>query len=331
MDDDQNQLDNESNAANDSGDSHAEPNANEDNLPSDPTLLTEALREERKTLAQIRIENRNLKKEVSRQKERVQELDTSKTHWSREAQRLQDELTNRPSGVQNGNGDKKSSSNGNGSDQNQIDAALNALELKDLADYATDEKNGMRNLVKDLLSTGLFLTPAKAQEIGQEMLRQERERTLKYGHLTEEYPDLADPKSELNQLAREEFELIMKANPNSNGETAFELAAARAERKLQRDGRATTPSKRTSSRSDDDRDEYEDEPESNRLKRAQSNPGTRSRSTGVPQVDLTAADKKALQQIGGGLLTEKDLMEAKQSAVINQRNAQKRRGSYASR
>jgi hypothetical protein len=110
-----------------------------------------------------------------------------------------------------------------------------ALKGMDLAEYVAQD-NGVAKLVGDLEERGIIVTAANLNKIldarVQEENRKTSQATTQYRATVKLYPELEDPESELAVEAAKEFEALIEEKPSLDDPTRFEIAAARAARKI---------------------------------------------------------------------------------------------------
>ncbi len=178
-------------------------------LPEDPAERAKALEE--RVVAQAR-DAKALRQETERLIRRVDEERGRGDHWFNEAKNR----TDAPAAGQPG----------------KTEAPPKKREKVDLAEFVGDEEEGFDKLATTLKDRyGLMSREEYNAERAAERTAQQRGAAIQ-NQLSEDYPQLDEPKSPLRKEAVTQFEQLEREHPQWDTEAIAELAVTRAARKV---------------------------------------------------------------------------------------------------
>ncbi len=246
-------------------------------LPTDPEALKAHALELQERLDKQTRESRKHRREAERQAEQANEQKTKADYWAKRA----NETVGRDSD------EKPQTKSAPASD---VKAALAGL---DLAEYVAQD-DGVAKLVADLEERGIIVTEAKMQKMMDARVQEENRRTnqatSQYRATVKVYPELEDPESDLAIEAAKEFEALIEEKPNLDDATRFEIAAARAARKVGYTPPAPAQKPNGAGRNGSTTD---------RLRTAQGGPANRGGGTGGRPAQITPELRKMAQKTMG--------------------------------
>lgn len=262
-------------------------------LPDDPVLLRAKAESDQQEIARLRRENRQIQRDAKRFQREAEENGAAKEQWYDAYKRASSNPTQAADQAGEHSKPAKQSS--------ATDVKQALAGMPDLADYITEDGNGIVKLIGDLEERGIIVTQARLERMMDERVKKERESVSRteaeYRRIGELYPDLApealDTGSELNKEAVRIYGELRAEKKHLTDSECFELAMNRASRIVKPKGGNSTSN--------------------DRLRNAAGGPGSRGGNKDFSPQPTDADIARFRKKLGPGATPEQIKQAAKRS------------------